>query len=286
MIIITTCNKYPDLGPGLARIVDALNAKGLEVKCLPWQYHDLSLFCRAKAVLPLCAWDYADNVDDFRHWITAVVDGGGHLVNTAETLLHNMNKRYLMDLAEQGLSVVPTCYVDRPTPEKLLSLSKLQGWPDMVLKPVYGQSGQLVTRYFDDINEDHEIFSAEPGIVVQPFVDAITEQGELALCFIAGEFSHAVRRMPAKEDWRANSQYQVSVSQVEPPQWIIKQAACYLSSLDEVPLYARVDGVILNGDFVLCELELIEPALFFDRVENVTNSKIEHFAEQLACRFG
>lgn len=87
--------------------------------------------------------------------------------------------------------------------------------------------------------------------------------------------------MPDKEDWRANSQYQVSVSLVELPQSIIKQAASCLSSLDETPLYARIDGVILNGDFVLCELELIEPALFFDHVENLNNSMIGRFVEQL-----
>lgn len=281
MIIITTCNKYPEIGQGLARIVDTLKSKGVEVNYLPWQHDDLSMFCRAKAILPLCAWDYADNVVDFRNWITAVTEGGGNLINAAETLLHNMKKDYLVDLAEQGFRVVPTRYLEKPTPDQLHYISKTQGWSDMVLKPVYGQSGKLVTLYSPDINKEHDIFSSEQGILVQPFVETIKHQGELALCFIAGEFSHAVRRMPAKEDWRANSQYQVTVSLVEVPQSIIKQAACYLLSLALPPLYARVDGVILNDDFVLCEMELIEPALFFEHVENLNSCKIERFIEHL-----
>ena len=281
MIIIVTCNKYPNIGQGLAFIVNALIAKGHNVKCVPWQHADLQLFCRAKAILPLCAWDYADNVDGFRHWITAVTEGGGHFINESATLLHNMNKHYLIDLAEQGFNVVPTRYLEKPTLKQLHCISESEGWPDMVLKPAYGQSGRLVTRYSSDISKDHEIFCSEQDIVVQPFVEAIKIQGELALCFIAGEFSHAVRRLPAKEDWRANSQYHVTVSQVELPQSILKQAVYYLSSLGKMPLYARVDGVILNDDFVLCELELIEPALFFDRIENLSNSKFKNFIEQL-----
>ncbi|CCN38698.1 conserved hypothetical protein [Vibrio nigripulchritudo AM115] len=281
MIIIATCNKYPNIGQGLALIVNALIAKGHNVKCVPWQHADLQLFCRAKAILPLCAWDYADNVDGFRHWITVVTEGGGNFINASATLLHNMNKHYLIDLAEQGFNVVPTRYLEKPTPKQLHCISESEGWPDMVLKPAYGQSGRLVTRYSSDISKDHEIFCSEHDIVVQPFVEAIKIQGELALCFIAGEFSHAVRRLPAKEDWRANSQYHVTVSQVELPQSILKQAVCYLSSLEQIPLYARVDGVILNDDFVLCELELIEPALFFDRIENLSNSKFKNFIEQL-----
>ncbi|MFO7680581.1 MAG: hypothetical protein R6X34_11065, partial [Chloroflexota bacterium] len=34
------------------------------------------------------------------------------------------------------------------------------------------------------------------------------------------------------------------------------------ASTGSVSLYARVDGVVVNGRFVLMELELIEPALF------------------------
>ena len=40
------------------------------------------------------------------------------------------------------------------------------------------------------------------------------------------------------------------------------QAARVLTTLDEMPLYARVDGVARGSAFLLMELELIEPNLF------------------------
>ena len=36
-----------------------------------------------------------------------------------------------------------------------------------------------------------------------------------------------------------------------------------LAAIDDVPLYARVDGVVRGGDLLLMELELIEPNVFF-----------------------
>lgn len=282
MIIITTCNKYPEIGQGLQLIVDALTERGQVVRCLPWQHRDLSVFCQAKSVLPLCAWDYTEHAQEFSRWLNAVQAGGGHLINGALTLQRNMKKTYLLALEEKGLRVTPTRYLEYPSYEQLATLSQSEGWHDMVVKPVFGQSGHGVWRYRPDMPDQHDRLTAGQGVIVQPFIESISRQGELALCFIAGEFSHAMCRMPAKGEWRANSQYQASVYQVDVSSGVIDQASSYLSCLDETPLYARVDGVVIEGAFVLCELELIEPALFFERVSNLSDSQFERFIDLLA----
>ena len=47
-----------------------------------------------------------------------------------------------------------------------------------------------------------------------------------------------------------------------------------------MPVYARVDGTIIDSTFLLNELELIEPALYLDRWEGVT----ERFVDVLKTR--
>ena len=42
-------------------------------------------------------------------------------------------------------------------------------------------------------------------------------------------------------------------------------------------LYARVDGVVRNGQFLLMELEINEPSLFFA----YSNSAVERFASAI-----
>ena len=47
-----------------------------------------------------------------------------------------------------------------------------------------------------------------------------------------------------------------------------------------MPVYARVDGTIIDSTFLLNELELIEPALYLDRWAGVT----ERFVDVLKTR--
>lgn len=277
MIVIATCEAYPNASAGIDLISEALMADGHEVRCIPWQHDDRKLFCEARCVLPLGVWDYAGDAAGFKQWVSAISDGGGKLLNTPDVVLNNMNKIYLLDLADKGINVTPTHYIRTPSLEQVRLVQQSEGWQDIVLKPVYGQSGNHVTRYSSDLTCDATIFDSEEGILVQPFIREIQLQGELSLCFITGAFSHAVCRMPAKHDWRANTRYDVSVSQVELAQGIIDQAAYCLEHLKEIPLYARVDGVVTQGRFMLTELELIEPALFFDKVYSPAETALNRF---------
>jgi len=61
---------------------------------------------------------------------------------------------------------------------------------------------------------------------------------------------------------------------------IIETACHVLHKLPEMPVYARVDGTIINNQFLLNELELIEPALYLDRWEGAT----ERFVNVLKSR--
>ena len=54
-----------------------------------------------------------------------------------------------------------------------------------------------------------------------------------------------------------------------------------IEALDDVPLYARVDGVESDGKFLLMELELIEPALFLSSHADAAR----RFAAAIADRF-
>jgi hypothetical protein len=60
----------------------------------------------------------------------------------------------------------------------------------------------------------------------------------------------------------------------------VRQAAHVLAVVTEKPLYARVDGISRGGAFLLMELELIEPNLFFD----IAPGSAERFAAALSRR--
>ena len=192
----------------------------------------------------------------------------------------NSHKGYLCDLQQKGVKVIPTELCAAKTPDILTALSRLfEHYEEVVLKPAVGQSGNLVTKLKQgDLLPDFTHYGEQ--IVLQPFIPEIQSAGETSLIFFNGTFSHVIRRQPAKNDWRANSQYQVEISAVSVADNIINTAQQVLNTLPEMPVYARVDGTIIANEFLLNELELIEPALYLDRVKGAT----ERFGQALLTK--
>ena len=116
--------------------------------------------------------------------------------------------------------------------------------------------------------------------MLQPFIPEVATNGETSLIFFNGVFSHAIRRQPPQNEWRANSQYKVEIIPVEVDRHIIETTRHVLHKLPEMPIYARVYVTIFNYHFLLNELELIEPALYLDRWEGAT----ERFVDVLKSR--
>ena len=101
--------------------------------------------------------------------------------------------------------------------------------------------------------------------MVQPFVPEIESDGEWSLQFFSGEFSHAVLKRASAGDFRVQREFGGTHETVTlPTAAILAQAEQALRSAPGTSVYARVDGVILGGDLVVTELELLEPSLFLD----------------------
>ena len=83
--------------------------------------------------------------------------------------------------------------------------------------------------------------------------------------FFNGILSHTVLKTAAKDDFRIQEEHGGAVKQVPSPESeMIDSANKVMNSLNETPLYARVDLVrTAQNTFALMELELIEPSLYF-----------------------
>jgi glutathione synthase/RimK-type ligase-like ATP-grasp enzyme len=101
------------------------------------------------------------------------------------------------------------------------------------------------------------------GVLVQEFLPEIAE-GELSLIYFDGLFSHAVRKRPPQGEFRVNSRFRATRSAEMPSRAVTEQGAAALRTLPELPLYARVDGVVRDGVLIVIEVEVLEPALFLD----------------------
>ena len=109
-------------------------------------------------------------------------------------------------------------------------------------------------------------------------------EGEWSLMFFNKRYSHAVLKRPGEGDFRVQRHYGGSDEPVTAPQTLIDRAQEIVEDVDAPLLYARVDGVAQEDRFVLMELELIEPVLFFGAAEGIAERFAEAVASQLAAK--
>jgi glutathione synthase/RimK-type ligase-like ATP-grasp enzyme len=116
--------------------------------------------------------------------------------------------------------------------------------------------------------------------MLQPFLENVERVGEWSLLFFGGRFSHAVLKRPQRGDFRVQSTHGGVATAAVAPGAMVDVASRIVHVAAPESLYARVDGIEEGGRFLLMELEVVEPDLFF----HFEPSAAVRFAECLASK--
>lgn len=263
-IVLATSHESPDLMASDRLYADALERRGYRVVAAPWD-GPRNAFAGSDAVVIRATWGYYRTLEAFREWTEAMASAS-KLFNSIDLIRWNLRKDYVDKLASAGVRV-PRSHVvacNLATIDKVLAE---EGWDRAVVKPAIGASGHSVellhraTLAGQVANLSSEARAS--GVVVQEFLPEIAE-GELSLVYFDGAFSHAVRKRPPPGEFRSNSRYGPTRTAETPPAAVTEQGAACLQALPELPLYARVDGVVRDGTLIVIEVEVLEPALFME----------------------
>ena len=217
-------------------------------------------------------------------WLDRWERAGAPIWNPPSLVRWNLTKAYLLELARAGIPVVPTALLEAP--DALAGLMAERGWATAVVKPLVSASGHdtlLVSR--TGIADAMEALAAgrirQPAIA-QQFVEEIRERGEWSLIAIDGVVTHAALKRPAADDFRVQARFGGTSGAADPPESARAAARRVLSVLPVPALYARIDGVDTPRGFVLMEVEVNEPGLFFP----LAPAAAERFAEAILERVG
>src|SRR5690606_29256112 len=91
-------------------LTEALRARRADVRALAWD-DEAAPFAAADVVVVRSTWNYVPRRDAFVAWAERV-GGATRLWNPAAVLRANTDKRYLGELAAQGIPVVPTAFFE------------------------------------------------------------------------------------------------------------------------------------------------------------------------------
>jgi glutathione synthase/RimK-type ligase-like ATP-grasp enzyme len=264
-IVIATCRAWPELSASDALLAEELTNRGHTVEALAWNVAPLASFTSADHVVLRSNWDYHHHLMAFDDWLAGLDKSAATLHNPATVVTEFNHKSYLQRLGNLGLPTPATLALDEFDTTAIASWMDDHDLASVVLKPAWGASGHAVDRASRTQLEAAEAaWRAAPeqrAVLAQEFIPEIA-QGEVALVFFSGTFSHAFRRSPTAEDFRVNSQYGGTVaaeSDVDPA--AVALGARILSTLTESSTYARIDVVGSGSALRLMEVEVNEPAL-------------------------
>jgi glutathione synthase/RimK-type ligase-like ATP-grasp enzyme len=273
------------LGSDELALIPRLGRHAIRAEPTVWSDPNADWSAFAGVVIRSC-WDYHHRLEEFLDWVRRVEESGTVVINSPALIRWNSSKRYLADLAGHGVVMPQTIIVPKGSSRDATdrAIDTLSSHEAIVVKPAVSASAHDTWRMPLPLTpsgfERIERLSRTRDVVVQAYVKTITATGELSLVFFGGEFSHAVRKRPRRGDFRVQSEHGGIVQPWRPSERVKGLARSVLTTLPEVPVYARVDGVPVDDAFMLMELELIEPELFL-----AAAGSPNRFADAIAARF-
>jgi glutathione synthase/RimK-type ligase-like ATP-grasp enzyme len=280
---IATSSKCPQLIPAEQLLVSRLTQFGIQA--MPFIWNDPAADrMKVDAVLVRSIWDYHLHPDAFLGWLSQLEKINVPVWNQIPVLKWNHHKFYLRDLAVRGVDIVPTLFCAHRA-DDLVSQVERTGWKRVVAKPAVSASSYR-TQLIDLQGEGHRnilvAYTDASDFLIQPFFPEIEKTGEVSMIFFNGEFSHAVQKRPAPGEFRVQAELGGHQVPMDPGPGIKEAGHRILQASGFETLYARVDGIVREGRFLLMELELIEPDLFLTAHEKA----IERFAEAITKCLG
>ena len=261
--------------------VDSFRQRGWEVAFVPWRQRERS-WREFDAAIIRSTWDYQKDPASFLSVLEEIERSGVLLANSLSIVRWNLSKTYLRELETQRVPVVPTLWVENAGVANWQEAFARLGAGEIIVKPVIGASAGDTYRLTRESLAGHrrelDALFHDRSLMIQPFISTVLTEGELSLFWFGGSYSHAVRKVPKPRDFRVQEEHGGEITPVVPSDECMRTALKVLEHVEGTPLYARVDLLRdTGGGFLLMELELIEPALYF---------RTDHFsAERFADAF-
>jgi glutathione synthase/RimK-type ligase-like ATP-grasp enzyme len=261
------------------KLIAFLQQKNLNVTSIAWNKPDIN-WKQFDLIILKSPWDYHDHIDAFLNWIRTIKNEGIQVLNPAETILWNSNKRYLIEIAGAGLPIIPSILIEKGNIPDWSTYFHNWETDKIVVKPcVSAGAKNTMLLPLDKINEKRaelEAWIQNEDFLVQPYLKEV-EQGEWSLLFFGETFSHAILKTPKDGDFRVQHSHGGSFLEEPIDDCYIQKAAAYVQKFAKGSLYVRVDGLIKDNEFYLMELEMIEPYLYLDDADGA----FDHYYDAL-----
>ena len=272
-IALVTARSARDLDEDLPPLFAALTRAGATVQVIDWD-DGTAQWSHFDLALLRSTWDYSLRLVEFLAWAQRV-SAMTHVVNCVPMVRWNTDKHYLGELMQADVRTVPTTFVE-PGESAARAMNEFlvqHAATEFVIKPAVSSGARDAQRYGrreleTAIRHAERLLDADRSVVLQPYLDRVDTDGETALIYFGGKFSHAIRKGPLLRRGEGPTRALFAAEQITPRVARLDELRTGERALGAIPfatpLYARVD-LIRDADAAprVLELELTEPSLFF-----------------------
>ncbi len=244
----------------------ALEKEGLIVSKKSWddKYFDWNT---TKIAIIRTTWDYFFRIYEFKKWLNNT-KLKTQFINDINVINWNIDKKYLKYLNRQNINISPTVFIEKRENITLKELFKKTKWKEIVIKPSISGAAHNTFRITNENYTKYEkkIYNLKKNNVLlfQKFQYDIIKNGEISIIIINNKFSHSVKKIAKKGDFRVQDDHGGRVENYIANKNEVDFAINCISKCPFNIHYARVDiAYDNNGNIFLCELELIEPEVWF-----------------------
>lgn len=247
--------------------IEPMARRGWVVEMVAWQDERVN-WDDYDAVYICTPWDYPQHADKFVAVLERIDHSSAELVNCLSLVRWTLAKSYLKDLEARGAAIVPSSWYEDIDAGMFPEYFAAHQTNKVVIKPLIGANAMDTYVLTNPVAQDVvanlvQVFSGRPYFV-QPFIEQIQHEGEYSLFFFSGKYSHAILKSPKTGDFRVQEEHGADISSVQPDAELVDVASKVISLVDPGPVYVRADFVRGDGGrYLLMELELIEPSLYF-----------------------
>lgn len=242
----------------------AFQGAGCDVQAVAWDDPEVD-WASFDVALLRSTWDYAQRLPEFLAWV-GKASARTCVLNPLPLVTWNTDKHYLAQLAAAGVATVDSTFIE-PGADARAALSLFimeHANAELVVKPAVGAGSRDAERHPRGeleraVLHAQRLLDAGRSVLLQPYLGRVDRDGESALMYFDGQFSHAVRKAALLPPGGAATTGLFAPEKITPRAPAddeLKLAQQVLAALPfSTPLYARVD-LIPDDRGAPCLLEL------------------------------
>ena len=263
-------------------IVNPLEEMGWICDQVPWDTNKLIDWDQYDSVIIRSTWNYQENFLKFINVLKEISSSSADLQNPIDIVEWNLNKQYLKDFENKNIKIVPSQWFNNFIPKEIIQSFLNFNSKKIIIKPcisanadhTYILEEKTALSKLNTLKKDF----IDKEFIIQPFIQDIKNEGEYSLIYFGNTLSHVLLKTPKVGDFRVQEEHGGTLkSIINPEQALIRFGKNVINKLPRACLYSRVDIVRNKNEFLLMEVELIEPSLYFNMDSKSPKKFVEVF---------